>query len=574
MEPHHGSISFSHKLRKLGSQSSFPWEHWALPEQFQTVVENLKSLGARRLAIMGGIFALVMAVIVAGATYLNRPAYETLYVGLDRSDVNQIGLVLGEAGIGFDVVSDGTSVLVPAGKTAQARMLLAEKGLPSSTNAGYELFDNVGSLGLTTFMQQVTRVRALEGEIARTIQSIAGIKAARVHIVMQERGTFRTEERQPSASVVIRASNVNAAGTAASIRYLVAAAVPGLDAEKVTVLDSAGTLLAAGDDPANNTAQRSIGVERNVEGQIEENIRRALTPYLGPENFRASVKADINTDARQIEEVIYDPQSRVERSVQVVRSSDSANRETAIQPTSVAQNLPQDETAATEGPKSSEESERREETTNYELNTKRIATTSNGYSVEKMSIAVVVNRARLMQILEANATPDQVAERIAEIEKVVASATGFNQTRGDIISVSAVEFIDGLDGTPIPEPGILDTLGQQTGTMINAAAFILVAFLVTWFGLRPLGTTLMRPVMVEGPAGENMQRSLPTPEEQAQLTADGYSDPILEEDDTYGTHRLKIRPAPQERLARMVDLNEERTAHILRKWARAEAEAV
>ncbi|WP_048647431.1 flagellar basal-body MS-ring/collar protein FliF [Nitratireductor soli] len=545
-----------------------------MPEQFQTVVENLKSLGARRLAIMGGIFTLVMAVIVAGATYLNRPAYETLYVGLDRSDVNQIGLVLGEAGIGFDVVSDGTSVLVPAGKTAQARMLLAEKGLPSSTNAGYELFDNVGSLGLTTFMQQVTRVRALEGEIARTIQSIAGIKAARVHIVMQERGTFRAEERQPSASVVIRASNVNVAGTAASIRYLVAAAVPGLDAEKVTVLDSAGTLLAAGDDPANNTAQRSIGVERNVEGQIEENIRRALTPYLGPENFRASVKADINTDARQIEEVIYDPQSRVERSVQVVRSSDSANRETAIQPTSVAQNLPQDETAATEGPKSSEESERREETTNYELNTKRIATTSNGYSVEKMSIAVVVNRARLMQILEANATPDQVAERIAEIEKVVASATGFNQTRGDIISVSAVEFIDGLDGTPIPEPGILDTLGQQTGTMINAAAFILVAFLVTWFGLRPLGTTLMRPMMVEGPAGENMQRSLPTPEEQAQLTADGYLDPILEEDDTYGTHRLKIRPAPQERLARMVDLNEERTAHILRKWARAEAEAV
>ncbi|EKF17144.1 flagellar basal-body MS-ring/collar protein FliF [Nitratireductor pacificus] len=545
-----------------------------MPEQFQNVVENLKSLGARRLAIMGGIFALMMAVIVAGAAYLNRPAYETLYVGLDRSDVNQIGLVLGEAGIGFDVVSDGTSVLVPAGKTAQARMLLAEKGLPSSTNAGYELFDNVGSLGLTTFMQQVTRVRALEGEIARTIQSIAGIKAARVHIVMQERGTFRTEERQPSASVVIRASNVNSAATAASIRYLVAAAVPGLDAEKVTVLDSAGTLLAAGDDPSNNTAQRSIGVERNVESQIEENIRRTLAPYLGPDNFRASVKADINTDTRQIEEVIFDPESRVERSVQVVRASDSANRETALQPTSVAQNLPQDETAATEGPKSSEESERREETTNYELNTKRIATTSNGYSVEKMSIAVVVNRARLMQILEANATPDQVAERIAEIEKVVASATGFNQTRGDIINVSAVEFIDGLDGTALPEPGILDAIGQHTGTMINAAAFILVAFLVTWFGLRPLGTTLMRPALVQGPAGEDMQRSLPTPEEQAQLTDGGYSDPILEEDDTYGTHRLKIRPAPQERLARMVDLNEERTAHILRKWARAEAEAV
>ncbi len=154
-----------------------------MPEQIQSIIANFKSFGVRRLALMGGIAALVMAVIGIASVYLNRPAYETLYVGLERSDVNQIGLVLGDAGIGFDVGSDGTSVLVPAGTTAQARMLLAEKGLPTSANAGYELFDNVGSLGLTSFMQEVTKVRALEGEIARTIQSIAGIKAARERIV-------------------------------------------------------------------------------------------------------------------------------------------------------------------------------------------------------------------------------------------------------------------------------------------------------------------------------------------------------------------------------------------------------
>ncbi|TIW83095.1 MAG: flagellar M-ring protein FliF, partial [Mesorhizobium sp.] len=154
-----------------------------MPEQIQSIIANFKSFGVRRLALMGGIAALVMAVIGIASVYLNRPAYETLYVGLERSDVNQIGLVLADAGIGFDVGSDGTSVLVPAGTTAQARMLLAEKGLPTSANAGYELFDNVGSLGLTSFMQQITRVRALEGEIARTIQSISGVKAARVHIV-------------------------------------------------------------------------------------------------------------------------------------------------------------------------------------------------------------------------------------------------------------------------------------------------------------------------------------------------------------------------------------------------------
>ena len=199
-----------------------------MPEQLKPIVQNLLDFGPRRLAMMGAVLALVLAVIGVGSVYLNRPAYETLYVGLERSDVNQIGLVLGEAGIGFDVASDGTTVLVPAGKTAQARMMLAEKGLPTSANAGYELFDNVGSLGLTSFMQQITRVRALEGEIARTIQSIAGIRAARVHIVMSERANFRRDEQKPSASVVIRSSDMDAARSAISIRYLVAAAVPGL----------------------------------------------------------------------------------------------------------------------------------------------------------------------------------------------------------------------------------------------------------------------------------------------------------------------------------------------------------
>ena len=148
-----------------------------MPEQIRSIVSNLQGFGPRRLGLMAAIAALVVATIVLGSYYLNKPAYETLYVGLERSDVNQIGLVLGEAGIHFDVASDGTTVLVPAGTTAQARMLLAEKGLPTSANAGYELFDNVGSLGLTSFMQQVTRVRALEGEIARTIQSIQRLKS-------------------------------------------------------------------------------------------------------------------------------------------------------------------------------------------------------------------------------------------------------------------------------------------------------------------------------------------------------------------------------------------------------------
>ncbi|ARP63700.1 flagellar M-ring protein FliF [Mesorhizobium sp. WSM1497] len=545
-----------------------------MPEQIQSIISNLRGFGVKRLAMLAGIAVLVMGVIGIASVYLNRPAYDTLYVGLDRADVNQIGLVLGEAGIGFDVGADGTSVLVPAGTTAQARMLLAEKGLPTSANAGYELFDNVGSLGLTSFMQQITRVRALEGEIARTIQSISGIKAARVHIVMSERANFRRDEQQPSASVVIRYAGIDAEKSAMSIRHLVAAAVPGLSADKVTVLDSSGNLLAAGDDPSNTSAARTLGVEQTVEAQIGDNIRRALTAYLGPDNFRASVKAEVNTDTRQTEETIFDPNSRVERSVQSVRANENNNQKQASTPASVEQNLPETQATATDGPQSSSQNDRREEITNYEINSKKIATVSNGYTVTKMSIAVVVNQQRLTTILGKDATPEQIAKRVAEIQKMVTSATGLDEKRGDIIDVSAVEFIDGLDGEAIPQAGMLDSIGQHAGTMINAGAFIVVVFLVAFFGLRPMAAALTAKAApaLAGPSFDDVQRSLPTPEAMAATdnaavgALPGTRPGATPLDDL----RQKIRPAPQDRLARMVDLNEERTAQILRKWASQE----
>lgn len=545
-----------------------------MPEQLQAIVNNLGALGARRLGLLAAAGVLMVALIVGASVYLNRPAYEPLYVGLERADVNQIGLVLGEAGIGFDVASDGTTVLVPVGQTAEARMLLAEKGLPTSTNAGYELFDNVGSLGLTSFMQEITRIRALEGEIARTIQSIAGIRAARVHIVLAERASFRRDQQKSSASVVIRtSSSMEATRSANSIRHLVAAAVPGLEADDVTVLDSAGTLLASGDDLSNSTANRAITVEQNVALQIEDNIRRALTPYLGADNFRASVKADVNTDQRQIEETIFDPESRVERSTQIIRSNDNSQQSTTNQPATVEQNLPEEQANATEGPQSSENSERKEEVTNYEINSKKIATVSNGYDIAKLSIGVVVNQKRLAEVVGEGATPEQIAERVAEIQAMVSSAAGLSEARGDQINVAAVQFLDGLVGEPLPEPGLIDLVKSQSGTLINAGAFVIVALLVALFGLRPMMAAVTR---TTPPATEMAEANLALPAagetpqiaagETAALPGASTGQPTALDD-----LRQRIRPAPQERLARLVDINEERTAQILRKWAAAEA---
>src|SRR4029453_16129736 len=145
----------------------------------------------RRLSLLALVGVTVFGTVTLSGYYLSRPDLETLYGGLNAQDVSRIGATLTEAGIAFDVNSQGNAVLVRRGQTAQARMLLAEKGLPSSTNAGYELFDKLGSRGLTSSIQKTTRRRALEGETARAIQAMKGVKAARVHIVLPDAGSFR-----------------------------------------------------------------------------------------------------------------------------------------------------------------------------------------------------------------------------------------------------------------------------------------------------------------------------------------------------------------------------------------------
>ena len=151
--------------------------------QFSQVFKNLANLGQTRLIALGAVGVVSIAIVLAAAIFVNKPSYESLYVNLDTADLNQVTMALAEANMDFEVGGDGSSIQVPVGTTSKARLLLAERGLPNSTNAGYELFDNVGSLGLTSFMQEVTRVRALEGEIGRSIQQISGVSAARVHLV-------------------------------------------------------------------------------------------------------------------------------------------------------------------------------------------------------------------------------------------------------------------------------------------------------------------------------------------------------------------------------------------------------
>ena len=550
--------------------------------QAQQILSNLSSLGPRKLGALGIVGLLVVVLVGLGSYFLSRPDMETLYSGLDRTDVTRIGAALTEAGISFDVNAKGDAILTPFSQTAPARMLLAEKGLPRSENAGYELFDNIGSIGLTSFMQEITRVRALEGEIARTIQSLANVRAARVHIVLADEGSFRREQRKPSASVVIRTDASEDFASASAIRYLVSSAIPGMTPEEVTILNSDGTLLASGDDSVSNAPSKLFGIEKIMSNSVEDSIRRTLAPYLGVGNFQTSVTARLNTDRRQISERTFDPDGRVERSIRSVKETNQSQNATQNQPVGIEQDIQAaDQVQGTGGGETStDDKERREELTNYEINEKTVQTVSEGYDVERLSIAVVVNRQRIMDAIGENANDADLARRIEEIRNIVATAAGYSEARGDQIEVTAVDFLDG--GTalePIPGPGLGELFMRQSGTLINAFTILAVAALIIWFGLKPAIRALSGPQPGEeqiggldlAAAGGLAGLDLPDTsglgalgegigQGSDDMLSLGGGTPSFLENFSANTN------SPQARLEALIDMDENHAANVLKQW--------
>ncbi len=549
-------------------------------DQFSTFTKNLSNLGQSKLIALAVAGIVAIGFVLGAAIYVNKPAFETLYVGLERSDVTQISIALAEANVDFEVGSDGGSIQVPVGMTGKARLLLAERGLPSSANAGYELFDNVGSLGLTSFMQEVTRVRALEGEIARTIQQISGIAAARVHIVMPERGSFRKAEQTPTASVMIRASATVGRGAASSIRHLVASSVPGLDVDDVTILDSTGQLLASGDDPANSALNQSLGVVQNVQTDLEKKIDNALAPFLGMDNFRTSVTASLNTDAQQIQETVFDPESRVERSTRVIKEEQKSSQQQPDNAATVQQNVPQAAPRGGAGQQSSDEAAKKEEQTNYEINSKTIATVKNSYSIERLSIAVVVNKGRLAAMVGEAADQAKIDAYLQDMQKIVASAAGVDPSRGDVVTLNAMDFVETqLLDQPVAGPGVMEMLTRNLGGIINSLAFVAVAFLVVWLGIRPLARQMGfggQSGRLEGEgAGLELPDFSPAGAGAGGALMEGFgsdfgfesTDDLLNLGDESNGFNRRVKEGPERRLARMVEISEERAAKILRKWS-------
>jgi flagellar M-ring protein FliF len=530
---------------------------------FQKLVPSLLGLGAKRLALLGLVGVVIFSMLVVSIYSFRQPVRSVLYSGLDKADVSAIGAALSEVGIPFDVSETGDTVLVDFGKTAQARMLLAERGLPKSDKSGYELFDQMGSLGLTSFMQQVTKVRALEGELVRTIQQLDGIKSARVHLALKADGVLRNSENKPTASVVIRIDGTPKEALASTIRHLVAAAIPGLQADQVMVSTTDGKLLAGPRMSDDSSTSELLDLETRLSGEISKRVENTLEPFAGSDNIRVSVSTTINLDKKQINETKYDPNSKVERSLYIVKSVDNSKDSTASSNVSVDQNIPREVKSANTPEPGSKKKEDKQETVNYEVDSKQTATMSAGYIVERMSIAVVVNKKAILNGLPEGSTDKDLAARLSEMESVVRSASGVVDTRGDLVKVSAIDFhVAETIPETMEELGLGDYFKGNLGTIINAISLISAMLIVLLLGLRPALKILLTEVNKD-------QSTFPLLANESKATP---SAPKMDKPEKgfptmdFGQEPVAPDASPKDQLNKLVNVDVDRAAQVLKNW--------
>jgi flagellar M-ring protein FliF len=299
---------------------------------------------------------------------------------------------------------------------------------------------------------------------------------------------------------------------------------------------------------------------------VQENIRKALTPYLGLDNFEVSVAPQLSTDKRQINETVYDPEARAERSVRNVREKETSQNADRQTPTTVQQNLPDQQVNAGGTKNSNEEKQRREDVTNFEVSSKTTTTVSDGYSVKKLFIAVLINRTRLVADLGDKTNQAIVDSKIAEISQLAATAGGLDRQRGDQIQVTAVDFVEGSrELAPVPPIGFTEMLNRQLGSIINAATILAVAAMLVWFGLRPAVNGIL--------THRAQQEKAEASDADTELEAATLALPEQEELNLVEDLEGKMQRTPQKRLEQIVRLDQVQAAAILKDWMRREEAA-
>ena len=454
--------------------------------------EFFKAVGAARFGVMAGVAAVLTAFFLYIAGAITEPPKTILFGGLEPRDAAAVTAKLDGMNVKYDAKGDGT-ILVPADQVTKLRMALAQDNLPAA-GIGYEIFDKSDAFGTTAFVQNINRLRAIEGELARSIQTIEGVQSARIHLVVPERQIFSRDEQTPSASVVLKTRTVLGRGQVAAIQHLVAAAVASLNPSRVAIVDDRGNLLAGGDDKtgADAMAANQEQSTTDYEDRLRQRIESIVTSVVGVGHVRVQVAADMNYNHTSTTSESYDPDSKVVRSTQTVEQNASDNSGTSQSAVSVANALP-NAASATPGDTSKSSSGRTEETTNYEISKKVTTSTQDGGDVKHLSVAVVVDGTVTGEGASAPYKPRTPAE-MTQITSLVKSAMGFDQARGDQVQVTNMPFARmEVAAGETPAKPLLGLEPSYWFKIIEAAIMCVTALLIGLFVARPLIARMFAP---------------------------------------------------------------------------------
>jgi len=551
-----------------------------LAQQFFEIMASMSA--ARRIAILL-FMGLVISSLVGLMIWSSRPEYQVLFSGLVQDDATVVIAKLRERQIPYIIDGGGSVIKVPSGVVHEMRLSLAEENVPAGGGLGFEIFDR-SSLGVTDFVQKVNFLRALQGELARTISKLRTVSSARIHIVMPDRSLFAEGKREPSASVVVGLAGVSSLpkGQVNSIVHLVASAVEGLDSKNVTVVDSRGNTLAGGqgDEESDLISATQQEFEANLERRMERKIESMLAKVVGLGKAVARVDLDLNLKRVERTREVYDPEKQIERSIRRVKESNQtgAGGGGGGGVPGVQANVPESERNKNAGGagSSSRKSSRVSETINYEIDKTIERVVEPVGEIRRISAAVMVDGT--YSGAGGGAAPKFQARTQAEIDsftELVSGALGLNTKRGDTVKIVSVPFKQ--PAAPAEADGIVPA-GQQAFILdiVKYAIGIVALFLIFLFVLRPILKWISSMELRVAPVGELPAgfdgQALPEgmPPNMARRLAAGMAmEPeVIAQPKTDEELKMEESAKIHEQVYEFVTNSPEKSADLLRSWVR------
>jgi flagellar M-ring protein FliF len=499
---------------------------------------------------------------------MNQPN-ALLYSNLDLKEAGEITRALDQANIRYEAKGDGSTIMVARDQVASTRLLLSGEGLPTAGSVGYEIFDQSSVVGQTDFVQQLNRQRALEGELARTIQSLDGVNSARVHLVMPKKELFDDEIQHPSASVSISVgAREPSPDQVRAIQNLIAGAVPNMKPDRVTVVDQHAKTLSGG---AEGDAMAADGRKSAVEARIAKTVKTMVEGVVGQGKARVNVTAELDLSQVTIQQETFDPDGQVVRSETTSEENANENQPNQTGQVTAAANIP----GAPPNPDGliSSNSGRTGTTTNYDISKTIRTEIKEPGQVKRLSVAVAVDgiTAPAGEDGKPGAYSPRPAAEMQRIEQLVRTAVGFDPQRGDQVTVINVQFPNagGLGGGVVTANPLMGFDKNDIMQLVQWVILLIVALLAIFFVVRPLfgsGSGLKTGVTRLMPGADQAIMLPSDPSTGEPLALPGPDPSEMEQRIEIARIEGQVKTSSIKRVAEFVQSHPEESVAMLRTW--------